>query len=150
MSRPFRLQSVLKLRNAARDERRKSLADALRAESIVSEQMERLAGEIEEMREASRAAAAPGVIAVERLLSFNRHELLLFANLRELAEKKRKILLEVDVRRRALIEADRDVKAIEKLRERQDREQQLKEDQREQAELDQTALMRSFSARSMR
>lgn len=148
MASAFRLQSVMKLRIAARDERRKSLADALRAESIVSEQIAAMEKEIAEAREAARGAAAPGVIHVDRLLNFNRHELLLDANRRALIKQKEKIAEEAEIRRRALVEADRDVRALEKLRERYDREQLLAEDRREQAELDQTALLRSFAARS--
>jgi flagellar protein FliJ len=138
----------MKLRIAARDERRKSLADALRAESIVSEQITSMEKDIAAAREASRAAASPGLIQVERLLSFNRHELLLDANRRALIKQKEKIAEEAEIRRRALVEADRDVKALEKLRERYDRERLIAEDRREQAELDQTALLRSFAERS--
>ena len=148
MASTFRLQSVMKLRIAARDERRKSLADALRAESIVSEQITSMEKDIAAAREASRAAASPGLIQVERLLSFNRHELLLDANRRALIKQKEKIAEEAEIRRRALVEADRDVKALEKLRERYDRERLIAEDRREQAELDQTALLRSFAERS--
>ena len=138
----------MKLRIAARDERRKSLADALRAESIVSEQITSMEKDIAAAREASRAAASPGLIQVERLLSFNRHELLLDANRRALIKQKEKIAEEAEIRRRALVEADRDVKALEKLRQRYDRERLIAEDRREQAELDQTALLRSFAERS--
>lgn len=148
MASTFRLQSVMKLRIAARDERRKSLADALRAESIVSEQITSMEKDIAAAREASRTAAAPGLIQVERLLSFNRHELLLDANRRALIKQKEKIAEEAEIRRRALVEADRDVRALEKLRERYDRERLIAEDRREQAELDQTALLRSFAERS--
>jgi flagellar FliJ protein len=150
MSKPFRLQSVLKLRIAARDERRKSLADALRAESIVSEQMTKLSQEIEDLREASRSAALPGVIQVDQLLTLNRHELLVNANRKALEGQRQKIAQEIEVRRLALVEADRDVKALEKLRERQEREQEITADRREQAELDQIALLRSFAERSSR
>lgn len=150
MTRPFRLQSVLKLRLAARDERRKSLADALRAETIVTEQIANLATDIEDARNAARTASAPGLIQVDRLLNFNRHELLLEANRRALLKQKERIAEEAEVRRRALVEADRDVRALEKLRERQEREQLMVEDRREQAELDHSALMRSFAERSPR
>lgn len=148
MASTFRLQSVMKLRIAARDERRKALADALRAESIVSEQIASMEKDIAAAREASRAAAAPGLIHVERLLSFNRHELLLDSNRRALIKQREKIAEEAEIRRRALVEADRDVRALEKLRERYDRERLIAEDRREQAELDQTALLRSFAERS--
>lgn len=148
MTRPFRLQSVLKLRIAARDERRRSLADALRAEAIVSEQIATLASEIGEMRNAARAASSPGLIQVERLLSFNRHELLLEANRRALVKQKERIAEEAEIRRRALVEADRDVRVLEKLRERQEQDQLALDDRRESAELDQIALLRSFAERS--
>lgn len=149
MARPFRLQSVLKLRIAARDERRKSLADALRAESIVREQISKLQEEIVELRDVARSLAAPGVIQVDRLLNFNRHELLLNANIQSLRSQMKKIAEEIELRRLALVEADRDVKALEKLRERQEREELVLADRREQAELDQTALLRSFQARRL-
>ena len=148
MASTFRLQSVMKLRIAARDERRKSLADALRAESIVSEQITSMEKDIAAAREASRAAASPGLIQVERLLSFNRHELLLDANRRALIKQKKRSPKRLRFADRALVEADRDVKALEKLRERDDRERLIAEDRREQAELDQTALLRSFAERS--
>lgn len=150
MPKSFRLQSVLKLRVAARDERRRALADALRAESIVSEQIESLTHELAAAREAARAASTPGLIQVEQLLNFNRHELLIQANRRALTKQRERILEEVAVRRQALVEADRDVRALEKLRERQEREHLAWEDRQERAELDQVALMRSFAERSPR
>jgi flagellar protein FliJ len=148
MPSSFRLQSVLKLRLATRDERRKSLADALRADTIVSEQMAKITVEITELRDIFRGAATPGVIEVDRLLTLNRHELLLDANRKSLTSQRKKIAEEIEIRRLALVEADRDVKALEKLRERQERESQMQLDRREQAELDQIALMRGFAARS--
>jgi flagellar protein FliJ len=148
MPRSFRLQSVLNLRMATRDERRKSLADALRADAIVSEQIAKITAEISDLRDTLRSVATPGVIEVDRLLTFNRHELLLDANRKSLAVQRKKIAEEIEIRRLALIDADRDVKAMEKLRERQQREDQLQFDHREQAELDQIALMRGFAARS--
>src|SRR5436189_506302 len=104
MPRSFRLQSVLKLRMAARDERRKSLADALRADAIVSEQIVRITEEIGELRDALRGAATPGVIQVDRLLTFNRHELLLDANRKSLEVQRKKIAEEIEIRRLALVE----------------------------------------------
>lgn len=147
MSQSFRLQSVLKLRNAARDERRKSLADALRADSIVAEQIDTITREIADLREISRAAAAPGVIHVDQLLAFNRHERLLDANRQALTVQRKRIAEEIETRRLALVDADRDVKAIEKLRERQELEQQRQSDRREQIELDHIALMQGFAQR---
>lgn len=150
MSFRFRLQSVLKLRLAARDERRKALADALRAESIVREQIETLKREMEESRESARAAASPGRVEVDRLLSLNRHELLLGANIKSLEMQRLKIAEELERRRLALVEADRDVKALEKLRERQEREAALAEDRREQQQLDELAIVRAFAQQESR
>lgn len=113
----FRLASVLRLRESARDERRGQLAEAFRAAETVDARLAELNVELAELKRMQ--TLHPGQLDVERLLEANRYEAVLrFEQSRALAEKKT-IAEEIERRREALVIADRDVKVLEKLREKQ-------------------------------
>ncbi len=139
----FRLTPVLHLRESARDERRAALADALRAEGILQEQIEEKRREIAAMvRELTKARAA-GEIQVERLIQGQRYEALLRAELMMLFEQFKKVSAEVERRRELLVVADRDVHVLEKLREKQLLRFRQEEERREIKFLDDVAGQRA-------
>lgn len=119
MTNTFRLATLLKLREATRDERRGALAEAFRAEEMLAESERAVEDEFAALAEDYRMATRPGRINVDLLLAHQRREALLVAQRREYARQREVLLAEIDRRRESLAAADREVRTLEKLRERQ-------------------------------
>jgi flagellar FliJ protein len=135
----FRLQTLLKLREADRQQRRVELAQAYQAEKLLQRQFSNLTQQERTLQKQSRFYLAPGRVPVERLRDAHRHVLLLKAQAQQLLEKQGQLEEEIERRRRALIEADRQVRVLEKLRERQLEQHRATEDAREVKALDEVA-----------
>ena len=71
----FRLATLLRLREAARDERRGELADAYRVDDLLGRQLDRLEEELGWLQQQCRRVAAPGTVDVDRLVEGQRYEL---------------------------------------------------------------------------
>jgi flagellar FliJ protein len=137
----FRLETLLRLRLADRDQRRAELAKAQRAEDVLLVQADGLARERAETCELSRKLASPGAADVDRLIASHRYELVLKARAGQLAGQLEQVRAEVSRRRQVLVEADRQVRVLEKLREKQQTAHNLREERREQKLLDERALI---------
>jgi flagellar export protein FliJ len=136
----FRLATLLRLREATRDEKRLSLADAQRAEQIVTDRIADIDNQLAGVRGASAQAARPGRVNVDTLMEMQRYELLLKAE-RSTAEQQRQVVAaEVLRRREALIAADREVRVLEKLRENQQQRHRQEDDRLDRRRLDEIAL----------
>lgn len=133
----FRLVTLLRLREAVRDQRRLQLADALRVGAALEEQ----SGELEQrLAEARRAQAAPaGMVDVDRLLEAQRYELALEMERRRLVRQQETVAQEIAQRRNALVAADQEVRALDKLREAQAQQWQEEHARRESKEMDEVA-----------
>jgi len=114
----FRLDSLLRLREATRDQRRRHLGEALSAEAILRQRRLALEKNIDLARGEARQATAPGPLNVDELLSAQRYELTLRGQLALLEQQASQLETEIAARRQALVEADREVRVLEKLRER--------------------------------
>lgn len=139
----FRLQTVLRLREAERDRRRSELAEALAAEELLAAQLARIQAELEALRGHLARAAAPGSISVEKLLEGRRYELTLQAQMRLLETERTKIVAEIERRRLALTQAENNVKILEKLRDRRYAQWQRAENRRNLQSLDEQATLRA-------
>jgi flagellar export protein FliJ len=138
----FRLATLLRLREAARDQRRAELAEALRADNVLVEQLRSLASDLEQLLADAIRTASPGRVNIDRLVTAGRYELLLRAQ-QQSTERQRELLAqEIAKRQAALVEADREVRVLEKLRDVHQQRHREKEEQREQAQLDEIALRR--------
>jgi flagellar protein FliJ len=115
----FRLETLLRLRVAERDQRRNDLAKALRAEEMLRAEDQALAQKQAATAEESRRLKLPGSADVDALLQTHRFELALTTQRRMLASQIVQVQAEAERRRLALVEADRQVRVLEKLRERQ-------------------------------
>jgi flagellar protein FliJ len=113
----FRLATVLRLHEADRDERRAELADALRVEAALRERLSACDQELDVLRRDCQRAGGPGRVPVDALLDAQRFELHLRGEQAAYAAQLRSIAEEIDRRRQALVEADREVRVLEKLRE---------------------------------
>jgi flagellar protein FliJ len=144
----FRLQTVLKLRIAERDERRGELAKALRAVEILQERRQELGEEMRGNQESARKLAEPGSANIDRILQTQRYEAILKGTLAQLVLQERQVSEEVDRRRQALMEADRQVRVLEKLAERKREEHQRQEQRQEMKLLDEAAAVTYIRQRS--
>jgi len=148
----FRLQTVLRLRINARDERRAELGRAIRAAEVLREQQEKVAAEAVENQEHTRqlmlrqAASSQGV-SVDSLLNAHRHSLVLKAQAAQLVVQQQQIAVEIAKRQGALVEADREVRVLEKLQEKRFSEHEQLALAQEQREFDEIAIVRAFRQR---
>lgn len=115
----FRLTTLLKLREAERDERRRQLAEGLRAAETLQERINETQAELDGLRGIYGDAAKPGPVVLDRLLDAQRYESVVRAQLNVFKDQSIRVAEEVQRRRQILIEADRDVRILEKLRDKQ-------------------------------
>ena len=73
----FRLATLLKIREAARDQRRAALTQAYQAEAIMRQKEEELGDQVTELRHQYRQSAQPGALKVDRLVERQRYDLVL-------------------------------------------------------------------------
>jgi flagellar export protein FliJ len=146
MSKPFRFATVQKLREQTRDERRRELAQAYEAERLLREKTLQMQAEIDATQQRTRQVAGQGQVNVEDLLSARRYELIVKSELKAVESQIVQVLAEIERRRQALLEADREVKVLNKLQERQAEQAAEIERKRENKQLDEAAL-RGFSHR---
>ena len=137
----FRLKTLLRLRLAERDARRADLAKAQRAEDALVAQAAALADEQRETVELSRQLASPGAADVDRLIAAHRYELVLKAKSQQLAGQIEQVRAEVNRRRDVLVEADRQVRVLEKLRDKQLDAHTSREQRLDQKTLDEQAVI---------
>lgn len=142
----FRLATLLRLRLAERDERRSDLAKALAAAEILERQRQSLAAEREENRDRIRRVGAPGG-NVDSLIHGHRYEAILKVRAAQLAAQEAQVEREVERRRAILVEADRQVKVLEKLKERQAAEHRSSQDKLEVRQLDEAGTLGHFRRR---
>jgi flagellar export protein FliJ len=144
----FRLETLQKVRESHRDQQRASLAEAFRAEQVLAENRAQLSVEEREVRELKRLATEGQYLDVNRLLEAQRYELLLKAQSQDLAKQALLLAAETERRRQALVEADRDVRALELLDERLERAHAIEEQRAETKRLDEAATQRWRLGRS--
>ena len=141
----FRLATLLRLRESTRDECRVQLADAQRADTELQSQLARLDMEQRQLQRECRTAAGPGPVDLRRLLEAQRYAATLRAREVDLHQQRQVLGAEIDRRRQALLEADRDVRTLEKLRENQSQAHRQAEDRQEGKRLDEAALQTASS-----
>lgn len=144
----FRLETLQKVREAHRDQQRASLAEAFRAEQVLAEKRAQLAIEEQAMRELKRLATEGQYLDVNRLVEAQRYELVLKAQSQELAKQAMLLAAETERRRQILVEADREVRALELLDERHQRAHAIEEQRADTKRLDEAALQRWGFGRS--
>ncbi len=140
----FRLTALLRLRAARRDECRAALAEAYRIDEVLRKQLDGLGSELDALREFCRRNASPGAVDIDRLVEAQRYELVARAQQRRLAQQRQTVAAEIERRRQALVEADREVCILEKLRQRQAEQHRRDEEIRESKRLDEVAVQQAF------
>ncbi len=112
---PFRLATLLKLREAVRDERRGQLAEAHQAAHILETEQRRIASELDQIDRLRSRVARPGALDLNALVDAGRHRVEIEAVAAKLRQQTELVSGEIDRRRQAVVEADRELKTIEKL-----------------------------------
>jgi flagellar protein FliJ len=136
----FRLATLLRLRQTARDERRLQLGAAQQAEAELQHQRRRLRQQQQRLDDQRRQVAQPGVVDVARLVEAEQYAASLRIQAAELDRRRRELADEIERRRLALVEADRDVRTLEKLRENQYQIHRQDENRQDAKRLDDAAL----------
>ena len=138
----FRLQTLRRIREIHRDEQRGRLATAFEAERILQQQRDALTAEAAEHLENQRRAMREGPIDVNWMLTTQRYQLGLEAQSKVLAEQAVRLAEEVERRRVTLVEADREVRVLDKLEERQRAQHKIGAIRAETKLLDEVASVR--------
>ena len=139
----FRLTTLQKLREAERQRRQLELAQALEAERILNDQIAEIRREIAAAKNSVREKSQPGEINVDALLELQRYGLQLRAQALTLAQQLEQVRVETERRRQVLVEADRQVQTLDKLRDQQWQTHQREELHREQKIIDEMAQKRT-------
>jgi flagellar protein FliJ len=139
----FRMTTLLKLREATRDERRAELAEAYRADDILKERLEQIHRELNGAFEICRKAAGPGRVNIDALIESQRYEVSLRAYEKHTLAQRERLAAEIDRRREVLLAANREVRVLEKLREHQLERHREEENRRDIKRLDEVAQLRA-------
>jgi flagellar FliJ protein len=139
----FRLETLLRLREATREERQLQLAEAYRVDVVLQQRLRAAVEELRSLRDRCRQAVGPGTVDVDRLVAAQRYELALRAFQRGLEQQRAAVAAEIERRRLALVEANREVRVLEKLREKQSARFQEEENRRDIRRLDEVAGQRA-------
>ena len=137
----FRLATLLRLRAVTCDERRAALADADRVDELLRQRLAATAAEVARLKDRCRGAAAPGEVDVDRLVQGQRYELVLKDQEGQLRRQRETVGVEIQHRRQALLEADREVRTLEKLRDKQAEQHRYEEGRQEAKRLDEVAQL---------
>ncbi len=143
----FRLTTLLRLRLAERDERRGDLAKALAAAEILRGQRQSLAAESQENQALLRRLAGAGSGNVDGMIHAHRYVAILNARSLQLTAQESQVEREIERRRQVLVEADRQVRVLEKLQSRQKAEHQRRIDKIEAKQLDEVGAVGHFRQR---
>lgn len=134
----FRLKTLLRVREATRDERRGQLAEAYRVDEQLAATRDALQQEAAGQKR-RYGESLGGEIDVDQLVSMHRYELVLRAEIHATDEQRKTLAVEIERRRKALVAAETEVKVLEKLRETQHVRHRAGEALAEMKELDEVA-----------
>ncbi|NQU25758.1 MAG: flagellar export protein FliJ [Candidatus Nealsonbacteria bacterium] len=137
----FRLATLLRLREETRDERRAELAEAYRVDDLLQQQLEQMDQQRRTLVERCRKAVGPGSVDVDLLVEAQRFDLTLKAHRKQLEGQREQVAVEIERRREVLVAANREVRVLEKLREKQSQRHREEENRREAKQLDEAAVL---------
>jgi len=128
----FRLEPLITIRANDLKERQSELAQAYNARSIVEENLQTLEKQIEEGIATARSLMQPGqMVNVNHLRGLQEQELILRANQEYWKGLLPQLDEEIERRRRLVVAASKELKKIEKLKEKR-YEEYLKEEKKEE------------------
>ncbi|RCS41376.1 hypothetical protein DTL42_22720 [Bremerella cremea] len=136
----FRLETYLRLKIAARDQCRAELAEVLRAEEQLKQQQVEIAEEIDGQHDYIRQATQSGSVNLDLITAAQRQVMFLKAADQEKQMLMKQLLPHIQQRRQALIDADHEVRTLEKLKEQKQVQHLQRESALEAKQMDEIAL----------
>jgi flagellar export protein FliJ len=115
---PFRLEPVLRIRRATRQQRQADLAATQQAIREVDGELDRLSSEVHQQREGTRQQLSAGPLDMPAILDTRLYEAALHRELTAARQRRDGLEQELERRRAALRSADSEVRAIEKVSDR--------------------------------
>jgi len=115
----FRLATLQKLRESHRDEMRLKLAEAHQAQQLLAQQISLLHTEAADLRQTRRTKLHKASMNVNHLLDCQRYQAVLRAQLATMNQQSEILAAEVEKRRQTLVQADQQVRVLDKLHQRQ-------------------------------
>ena len=135
----FRLATLRKVRESHRDELRGKLAEAFRAAQLLEEQQLAVAKEIVDLQDIQRRTTSSANTNVNALMESQRYQTVLRSQQSTLREQAKLLAAEVERRRQIVINADQQVRVLEKLDKRQRLQHELAQSRVEAREMDEIA-----------
>jgi len=125
----FRLEPLITIRDNELKECQAKLAEVYDVRRILEEDLQKIEKQLEEGTVTARSLMQPGqTVNIEYLLGLRRQEMFLRADQDELMQKIQVIDEEIEIRRAKVVEANKELKIVEKLKEK--RHEQYLEDER--------------------
>ncbi|MEQ8847905.1 flagellar export protein FliJ [Botrimarina sp.] len=146
MPKPFPFRTLARLREARRDAARAHLGEALRAAETLESRLAEATRQQAVLAEQRREATAAGTADASWLLNAGRYDLVLRGDQRLLRKNLDAIEAEIERRRGALADAEREVRALEVLRDRHVARERRAAAKREGRLLDEFSAARRASA----
>ena len=139
----FRLEPLITIRDNVLKEKQAELAKAYEARRALEEKQAELEQELAATVAAGRDTIhGGGAISVDYLLSLRRHEGYLMAQQEHIAKTIAAVDEEIERRREAVMEAHRELKTVEKLKEKQKEKYNAELAKKETVMMDEIALTR--------
>jgi flagellar export protein FliJ len=138
----FRLETLKKIRESTRDERRRHLLEAQQAHDTLQTRLDELRNDLVGAKQLTSQTLSGGTVNVDRLLDDQRYELVLLAEQQMIRQQSKSVAEEIDRRRQTLVAADREVRVLERLRETQKERHDAETALREQQVIDEAATLR--------
>jgi len=136
----FRLEPLIKIRKDTLQERQSELAQAYDARNILEGYLKEIERQLLEGTATAREMMQPGqAVNVDHLLGLRRQEMFLRANQDDLKQKAQIIDEEIERRRDAVIEANKELKIVEKLKEKRYEKYLAEEKRADTKEMDEIA-----------
>jgi len=135
----FRFAKIEDWKETVRDEKRSLLAEAVRLEMDLLDQISAAEGEVGHCLNQYREICSSGDVDIDNMLNWRRHEHQLRVGVKQLQQQLVLVQRELERRRETLKAADQEVKVFQKLHERDFEKDRIIQKRREQALLDEFA-----------
>jgi len=136
----FRLDPLIAIRDNRLKECQRELAQAYEARQILEKDLQEIDRQLEEGIVTVRSVIQPGLtVNLQSLIGFRRQEMFLRASQEELMEKIKMVDEEIEIRLAAVVEANKELKIIEKLKEKRYEKYLVEENKAEMKMMDEIA-----------
>lgn len=139
----FKLNTLRKIRENHRDEMQAKLAEAIQAQQMLQQQLDMVQQELDALQATHRETLANMQSNVNQLLETQRYQSVLRAQQSTMQGQMQVLEAEIQNRRQALVEANREVRVLDNLEDRQRAAHRKEQELAEIKELDEIASRQS-------